>query len=47
LVKKTVALSIEEQIYNRYREYCEKQGIILSKQVERFMEKELANNSLK
>jgi hypothetical protein len=47
LAKKTVALSIEEEIYNRYRAYCEKQGIILSKQVEKFMGKELANNSNK
>jgi hypothetical protein len=39
--KKTVALSIEEQVYNKYRAYCEKKGIILSKQVENFMEEEL------
>jgi hypothetical protein len=47
VAKKTVALSVEENIYNKYREYCGKQGIILSKQVEKFMEKELANNSQK
>jgi len=44
LIKKTVALSIEEQVYNNYKEHCDKEGIVLSRQVEKFMEKELANN---
>ena len=44
LAKKTVALSIEEQVYNKYKEHCGKEGIVLSRQVEKFMEKELANN---
>ncbi len=44
LAKKTVALSIEEQVYDKYRAYCEKKGIILSKQVENFMKKELEAN---
>ena len=44
LAKKTVALSIEEQVYDKYRAYCEKKGIILSKQVENFMEEELKKN---
>jgi hypothetical protein len=47
LAKKTVALSIEEQVYNNYKGHCDKEGIVLSRQVEKFMEKELANNSLK
>jgi len=29
VVKKTVALSIEEEVYNNCREYCEKQGSIV------------------
>ncbi len=41
LVKKTIALSIEKDIYNRYKAYCDKKGIILSKQVELFMQKVL------
>ena len=41
LAKKTIALSIEENIYNRYKAYCDRKGIILSKQVEIFMEKML------
>lgn len=47
LAKKTVALSIEEQIYDKYRAYCEKKDIILSKQVENFMEEELKKNGEK
>ncbi|MEM0360541.1 MAG: hypothetical protein QXK06_04370 [Candidatus Diapherotrites archaeon] len=47
MAKKTVALSIEEKIYNNYKEHCDKEGIVLSRQVEKFMEKELANNLTK
>ena len=39
--KKTVSLSIEEEVYEKYRNYCKANGIILSKQVELFMQKEL------
>jgi len=39
--RKTVALSVDEEIYNKYKKYCEERGIILSKQVEFFMKKEL------
>ena len=41
MVKKTIALSIEESIYDKYKEFCNKKGNILSKQVELFMEQEL------
>jgi hypothetical protein len=44
VAKKTVALSIEEEVYNNYKEHCDKEGIVLSRQVEKFMEKELINN---
>lgn len=39
--RKTVALSLDEEIYNRYKEYCEEHSIILSRKVEKFMEEEL------
>ena len=42
--KKTVSLSIDEEVYEKYRKYCEERGIILSKQVELFMQKELEKN---
>jgi len=41
VAKKTVSLSIEEEVYEKYRKHCEEKGIILSKQVEMFMKKEL------
>ena len=39
--RKTVALSIDENIYGRYREYCKKNFVILSRKVEDFMKREL------
>lgn len=39
--RKTVALSVDEDIYDSYKKYCEKKHIILSRKVEEFMRKEL------
>jgi hypothetical protein len=39
--RKTVALHLDEDIYNRYKAFCEKHAIVLSRKVERFMEKEM------
>jgi len=39
--RKTVSLSVDEDIYEEYRKYCEKNHIILSRMVEDFMQKEL------
>jgi len=39
--RKTVSLSIDEKIYDEYKKYCDERGIILSKQFEMFMKKEL------
>lgn len=44
MAKKTVSLSVEEEIYEQYRKYCEEKGIILSKQFENFMKEELNKN---
>ena len=41
MAKKTVSLSVEEEVYEEYRKYCEQKGIILSKQFENFMVEEL------
>ena len=43
--RKTVALSLDEDIYEKYRNYCEKHSIILSRKVEKFMEEELKKES--
>ena len=39
--RKTVALSLDEEVYDKYKVYCEKHSIILSRKVEKFMEEEL------
>ena len=41
---KRVTLSVDSNIYDEYKKFCEKKGIILSKQFELFMEQELKNN---
>lgn len=47
MAKKTVSLSVEEEVYEEYRRYCEQKGIILSKQFENFMVEELKKNKTK
>jgi hypothetical protein len=39
--RKTVALSVDEDIYDAYQKYCEKNHMILSRKVEAHMKKEL------
>lgn len=39
--RKTVALSLDEEIYKKYKNYCKERGIILSRRVDKFMEDEL------
>ena len=41
MAKKTISLSVKEEIYEKYKKYCEEKGIILSKQFENFMKEEL------
>ena len=42
--KKKVTLSIDSKVYDSYKEYCEKNAILLSKKIELFMKKELDEN---
>lgn len=44
MAKKVISLSVEEEIYDEYRKFCEERGIILSKQFENFMKEELNKN---
>ena len=44
-MKKKVTLSIDSEVYNRYRTHCEENAIMLSKKIEIFMKKELEENS--
>lgn len=39
--KKRVTLSVDSEVYGRYRSHCTKSGIILSKQIELFIKSEL------
>ena len=39
--KKNVTLHLNSKLYNEYSEYCKKEGIILSRQVEKFITREL------
>tara|TARA_Y100000310_G_C20651344_1_gene799589 strand:+ start:59 stop:202 length:144 start_codon:yes stop_codon:yes gene_type:complete len=44
MAKRTISLSVEEEVYEEYRKYCEQKGIILSKQFENFMVEQLKKN---
>lgn len=39
--RKTVALSLDQDIYEKYQKYCEENHMILSRKVEALMKKEL------
>jgi hypothetical protein len=41
--RKTVALSLDSTIYERYQKYCKENHMILSRKVEALMKKELNN----
>lgn len=43
--KKNVTLYLNSQIYNQYVKYCKKEGFALSRQIEKFIEKELENDN--
>lgn len=39
--RKTVALSVDEEIYKNYQKYCQENHMILSRKVEALMKKDL------
>jgi len=39
--RKTVALHLDEEVYNKYKDFCKKNSLILSRKIEAFMRKEL------
>ena len=41
MAKKRVTLFVESETYDKFKEYCDKNGLILSKKFEIFMQKEL------
>ncbi len=45
--KKNVTLYLNSDLYEKYVEYCRKEGLALSRQIEKFIEKELDNGTSK
>ena len=43
---KNVTLKIDSKIYDEYRTFCKEEGIIVSKQVEKFIKEELNKNGV-
>ncbi len=41
MVNKKVTLSIDEDVYGEFQEFCEENDIMLSKRIERLMKKHL------
>jgi len=41
--KKNVTLHLDSNLYDKYSDYCKKEGIILSRQVEKFIESQLSD----
>ena len=41
--KKNVTLHLNSKLYDEYSEYCKKEGIVLSRQIDKFIQKELKN----
>jgi len=39
--RKNITLKVDDELYDKFREYCKKKGLIISRQFEIFMEKEL------
>ncbi|MFH0874640.1 MAG: RepB family protein [archaeon] len=46
MTTKNITLKVDSKIYDTYRKYCKKEGIIASRQFEKLMEKELKKYSL-
>ncbi len=41
MVQKNVTLSLDENIYSNYKEFCKKNAIALSRSIEVFMEEKM------
>ncbi len=41
---KSVTLKLDSKVYDDYRKFCKEEGLIISKQVEKFIKEELKNN---
>ena len=43
--KKNVTLYLNSILYDKYADYCKKEGLALSRQIEKFIEGELKNDN--
>ena len=41
--KKNVTLYLNSNLYDKYVEYCKKEGLMLSRQIEKFIEEQIKN----
>ena len=46
MISKNITLRVESEIYRKYKEYCKKKGLIVSRQVEIMMEEKLKEEEL-
>lgn len=44
---KNITLKVDEDLYNAYKEYCKKKGLVISRQFEIFAEKQLKKDKVK
>lgn len=47
MVRKPLTISIEEDVLNKFKEYCEEESINMSKKIEKYMKKELEKKKRK
>ena len=43
--KKIISLNVDEEVYSKYSKRCREKGLIISKQVENFMKKEVEDET--
>jgi len=41
--RKNVTIHLNSKLYDSYSDYCKKEGIVMSRQIEKFIEGELNN----
>ncbi len=42
---KSITLKVDSDLYDKYREFCKKKGLIVSKQFENFIKEKLMKNN--
>lgn len=47
MVSKNITLRVNSQLYDKYKEFCKKKGLLISRQVEIMMEEQLKEGAKK